>query len=369
MGNTWETLQAAVRGRGASAAVAAAPETIRHLAGIHIPSQTMIRRRLAFVLVPAEGPSTLLVQAVLEGTSRARAEVPRVATYVTDPVGAMAALLTEQRLDRGVVLAELDFLPAADTAKLGRAIPHARLEDAGDLFRAARRVRSPTEVEAHRRYARAAERAIEIAFSLAAGGGLTEHHVYARMQDAMSSLQDGIIPFLTLSSGPERTLQIHAHPSERVIREGDLLLVDMVGFFGGIYTDVARTVVVGRASPAQRTMYHRVRAVQREVIATLRPGMIAEEVYDRFLESVRAHGLNFTYRYVGHSTGYQVVEDPVLTPGNSEPLQAGMVLCVEVKDVEPGVGGVHLEDMLLLTAEGAEIWTDLMAADEILEIG
>ncbi len=366
--SAWQRVQAKVRAAGARAAVAAAPETVRHLAGVLFPSQIMIRRRFAFVVVPADGAPTLLVQAVLEGTARVRATVPNVATYVTEPIAAVARFLSEHGLNHGTLLTELDFLPAADAIELARAVSDATIKDAGDLFRMIRWVRSPAEVEEHRRYARAAERAIQVAFSLGAGDGVTERQVYARMQDAMLSLQGGIIPFLTLSSGPERTLQTHAHPGNRVIQPGDLLLVDAVGFFDGVYTDLARTVVVGEASPEQRAMYRRVRTVQQEVIDALRPGMTAGAVYDHFLQQAKARKLSFIYRYVGHSTGYQVVEDPVLTAGNPERLLAGMVLCVEVKDVSPGVGGVHVEDMILLTEEGAEVWTDLMASPEIPEI-
>jgi Xaa-Pro aminopeptidase len=362
----WQTIQTAVRERGAVAAVAASPESVRHLAGIVFPSQVMIRRRFAFVVVPAEGEPTLMVQAVLEHTARSRSTLAHVTTYVTGPTDALIGLLTAQHLDRGVLLVELDFLPSLDAAALERTLKEARLEDGSDLFTQARRTRSPAEVDGHRRYTRAAERAIQVAFALAPGA--TERQVHARMQDAMQSLADGTIPFLTLASGPERTMLMHALPEHRVIRSGDLLRVDVVGFFGGIYTDMARTVVVGQASSEQRATYRRVRDVQREVIDGLRPGLTAGEVYDHFTQSARSHGLGFTYRYVGHSTGYQVVEDPVLTTGNTERLQAGMVLCVEVMDLVEGVGGVHIEDMLLLTKDGAEVWTGLMASEEIPEI-
>jgi Xaa-Pro aminopeptidase len=144
--------------------------------------------------------------------------------------------------------------------------------------------------------------------------------------------------------------------------------VDLVGFFSGLYTDMARTVVVGEGTAEQRQLYRKVRAVQKEVIQFLRPGVIAGAVYERFLERVKAHGLSFAYRYVGHSVGYGVVEDPVLTSGAREPLLPGMVLCVEVMDRVPGVGAVHLEDMLVLTDDGPQVWTDIMAADELPEL-
>ncbi|OFV79404.1 MAG: hypothetical protein A2W26_07175 [Acidobacteria bacterium RBG_16_64_8] len=362
----WQLVQAKVREAGAVAAVAASPESVRHLAGIFFPSQVMIRRRLAFVAVPAVGAPTLIVQAVLERTARSQSTLAQVATFVTGPTEGLLRVLTEQRLHRGVLLAELDFLPAVDTAALERGLRDARIEDGSHLFAQARRTRSPREIEEHRRYTRAAERAIQVAFFLSQDA--TERQVHARMQDAMLSLAGGSIPFLTLASGPERTMLVHALPEDRVIRSGDLLRVDVVGFFGGIYTDMARTVVVGEASAEQRAIYRRVRAVQREVIDGLYPGLTAGEVYDGFTRSARTQNLSFTYRYVGHSTGYQVVEDPVLTTGNEEQLRAGMVLCVEVMDLVDGVGGVHVEDMLLLTEDGAEVWTDLMASDDIPEI-
>ena len=365
MPSPWEQVRQEVRRRSAVAAVAASPESVRHLAGVHFASQVMIRRRLAFVVVPADGDAVLLVQSVLETTARSLGSLPRVSTYVTGPVAALSGLLKERDLHRGALLIEMDFLPAADAGELATRLPEARLDDAGDLFRAVRQTRLPMEIEEHHGYSRAAERAIQIAFALAAGGGSTEQDVHVRMQDAMLTLAGGTIPFLTLASGPERTLDVHARPTSRIIRSGDLLRVDLVGFFSGMYTDMARTVAVGRSTPEQRDLYQRVRAVQREVIESLRPGLAAGDVYEGFLTRAKSHGLAFTYRYVGHSTGYDVVEEPVMTTGNPARLLPGMVLCVEVMDRLPGVGAVHLEDMLLLTDDGPEIWTNIMAADDL----
>jgi len=368
MHTPWGSLQEEVRRVEAAAAVAASPESIRHLAGVHFASQAMIRRRLAFAIIPAQGEPTLLVQAVLEGTARSQGIIPQVATYVTEPIEGLARVLAGMDLPRGELLAELDFLPAADARALGDRLPGWFIRDAGDLFRTARQVRTPGEQEALRRCARAAERAIQVAVSMAAGGGVTEREVYARMQDAMLRLGGGVIPFLTLSSGPERTLLTHASPTDRLLQPGDLLLVDAVGFFAGLYTDMARTVVVGEATGEQRDLYRRVRAMQQDVISAVRPGATAGEVYEKYLGSVKAHGVTYTYRYAGHSTGYQVVEEPVLMAGSEARLLPGMVLCVEVKDRVPGVGAVQLEEIFLLTEEGPRIWTDLMASDELPEI-
>src|SRR5207245_1476068 len=132
------------------------------------------------------------------------------------------------------------------------------------------------------------------------------------------------------ASGAERTLDVHAHPTDRVIGPGELLRVDVVGYFGGVYTDMARTVVVGRGTPAQRDLYRKVRAVQREVLDRLRPGVSAGDVYGSFLERVKHHGLSFAYRYVGHSTGYEVVEEPVINEGGQDTLLPGRVLGLAV---------------------------------------
>src|SRR5690349_14782272 len=135
MASAWQALQREVQQRDAVAAIAASPESVRHLAGVHFASQVMIRRRFAFVVVPAHGTPMLLVQAVLEGTARSRGLIPDVATYVTGPIEGLAGQLKERRLDRGTLLVELDFLPAADAQQLATLVPDARLDDAGELFR------------------------------------------------------------------------------------------------------------------------------------------------------------------------------------------------------------------------------------------
>lgn len=362
----WQKLQEHLRSVGAVAAVAVSPESVRHLSGVHFASQVMIRRRLAFVIVPAEGTPVLLVQQVLERTARTLTHLPEVAIYVVGSVAGLARTLQAKGLDRGRLLLELDFLPVADLWQLQSLLPESKAEDAGDLFHQIRLVRTPAEQVLLRRHTRAAERAMQVAFHLA--GGATEQQVYGRMHDALLALGGDTIPFLTLASGAERTLLTHAQPTDRVIREGDLLRVDMVGFFSGMYTDMARTAVVGRATREQRELYRKVRGTQLDVIEHLRPGLTAEQVYGFFRERATARGLSYAYRYVGHSTGYQVVEEPVLTVENAGRLEAGMVLCVEVMDKVEGLGCIHLEDMMLLRDDGPEIWTEIMASDELPEI-
>jgi len=369
MQSPWTRVQAEVRKAGAAAAVAVSPESVRHLAGVHFASQVMIRRRLAFVVIPAEGEPSLIVQAVLEGTATQRSQIPRVLTYLTGPVDGLARHLAEAGLDRGPLMVEMDFLPAADERRLAGALPATPIRDAGDLFQRARQVRTPAEITEHRRCAVAAERAIQTAFGSARAGHTTERDVYTRLANSLLALHGGVIPFLTLSSGPDRTRALHADPSDRVIAPGDFLLVDLVGFFAGLYTDIARTVVVGEATPAQARLFRRVRAVQQAVIDDLRPGLTAGQVYDIFVGHADAHGQSFRYRYVGHSTGYEVVEEPVLTAGSDRLLLPGMVLSVEVKDTELGVGAVHLEDMLALTETGVDVWTTAMTAADVPEVG
>jgi hypothetical protein len=134
MQTPWASVQTEVRRAGVVAAVAASPESVRHLAGVHFASQVMIRRRLVFVIVPAEGEPVLLVQAVLEGTARGGRTSPSALSTLTGPSSLRAAWA--EGLDRGNLLVEVDFLPAVDEAA-SRNVAFGRADhDAGDLTNA-----------------------------------------------------------------------------------------------------------------------------------------------------------------------------------------------------------------------------------------
>jgi Xaa-Pro aminopeptidase len=110
---------------------------------------------------------------------------------------------------------------------------------------------------------------------------------------------------------------------------------------------------VGEASPTQKRLYDAIFAGEEEQLQRIRPGMAASEVFDIAITEVERHGL-FPYRrhHCGHGIGLDVYEPPIVAPGVSQEIEAGMVFCLETPYYEIGWGGMMVEDTIVVTEDG-----------------
>ena len=164
-----------------------------------------------------------------------------------------------------------------------------------------------------------------------------------------------------VASGPNSALP-HARPSERVVSDGDLVLLDFGGVYGGYCVDVSRTVCVGSVNEQSRRFYSAVLEAQERAIAEVAPGVVASKVDDVARSTLEKHGFPEAFGHgTGHGLGLEIHEAPRIgrrgQPGCDVVLEAGMVFTVEPGLYVPGVGGVRIEDDVLVTEEGSEVLT------------
>lgn len=156
--------------------------------------------------------------------------------------------------------------------------------------------------------------------------------------------------------------------TDKLIRHGDLVFVDIGCMWNGYFADVGRTVACGEPSVAQRRIYRAVYEAHRAGLAAMRPGATNREVAGRIRSEARGHGLehHFLTLFIGHGIGVGSNEPPyvgeVFPDAEEVVLEAGMVFALEpliwVPDV-PGGGGVRLEDMVLVTESGPRVMSRL----------
>ena len=175
-----------------------------------------------------------------------------------------------------------------------------------------------------------------------------------------------------VASGPNAALP-HAHPGERKLTEGDLVVLD----FGGVYTsycvDLTRTVSIGKASARAREVYGAVLEAHDRAIAAVRPGASRLDIDAAARDTLGRHGLADAFGHgTGHGLGIEVHEDPRITrrrpdvDTREEEVAAGMVFTIEPGAYLPNWGGVRIEDDVLVTANGVEVLTDVTT--ELLEL-
>lgn len=152
----------------------------------------------------------------------------------------------------------------------------------------------------------------------------------------------------------------HATATGRRLRPGDLVTIDFGAEADGYYSDITRTVCVGRPTARQREVHGLVLRAQQQAIAAVRPGVPCAEI-DRAARSVieqAGHGEHFGHA-TGHGIGLMVHEGPSLSRLSKQRADAGMVFTVEPGVYVPRWGGVRIEDMVLVTAKGRRVLTSL----------
>ncbi len=166
---------------------------------------------------------------------------------------------------------------------------------------------------------------------------------------------DSFMPIV--ASGPRSALP-HGIASERKIRSGDLVTLDLGCFYQGYASDLTRTVAVGRINARMKTIYNLVLQAQTVAIVQARPGMKGNELDEVARKIIRdgGHGEHFGHG-LGHGLGLEIHAEPRVHFQFEEVLQAGQVVTIEPGIYIPRVGGVRIEDDILLREGPAQVLT------------
>lgn len=309
-------------------------------------------------------------------TLQARQEV-HDATTVIAPHGLLRALGEALKARRGTI--GLAFAPAQLTVAQKDALQLAagtrlRWLAAPDVIERLRAVKDATELAAMRDSARlisevwtAAVRDLE--------PGVSELAVAADIERSMK-LQGASAPsFETIVASGPRSAWPHARPTPKLLRKNELVVLDQGAILRDYCSDMTRTVFLGRPAVGARAgvrgkvrgLYDAVLEAQEAAIAAIRPGVSAASVDAAARKVFKRLGLE---RYFTHSTGHglglEIHEMPRLGRAEETLLEPGMVVTVEPGVYIERVGGIRIEDEVLVTSRGAEVLTT--ASREFLEL-
>ncbi|MBM9465890.1 M24 family metallopeptidase [Nakamurella leprariae] len=315
--------------------------------------------RLTCLVLPAgDGGAQLLVPA-LERPGWAGSPVEQLGLPVItwadgqDPYRALADLLPPAAR----VLAVDDHLPAVHALGAGGAVPGSELTLAGAAIAELRMRKTAVEIDALAAAGAAIDR-VQRSIGRWLRAGRTEHEVAADIATAIVAEGHTRPDFVIVGSGPNGASP-HHEASDRVIRPGDMVVIDIGGPMpSGYFSDCTRTYQVAgdgtaEPDPLAAEVYEIVRRAQQAGVAAVAPGVPAQEIdaAARRIITDAGYGEHFITR-TGHGIGLEVHEHPYIVTGNELPLEPGMAFSVEPGIYLPGRFGVRIEDVVVVGADG-----------------
>jgi Xaa-Pro aminopeptidase len=331
---------------------------LRYLIG----SRAQTFERLTALVLPASGEPTIVVPR-LELASLKESAATELGIAVRDwvdgddPYRVVADALggapagPAGRL--AIAVAVTDSMPALHLLPLADVLGTVPVL-ATDVLRRLRMVKDGAEIDALRKAGAAIDR-VHARVPEFLVPGRTEADVAADIAEAIVAEGHSEVAFIIVGSGPHGA-DPHHECSGRELRAGDIVVVDIGGpYEPGYNSDSTRTYSIGEPSPEVAQRYSVLQRAQQAAVEAVRPGVTAEQV-DAVARDVLAEaGLAdaFVHR-TGHGIGLSVHEEPYIVAGNDLPLEEGMAFSVEPGIYFPGQWGARIEDIVIVTADGAE---------------
>ena len=227
----------------------------------------------------------------------------------------------------------------------------------GGVIEKVRMVKQPAEIEKIRRSVFTNSQAFEAA-KKRIKPGVTENDVAAEIDYQMRRHGAEKAAFETIVASGERSALPHAHPTRKPLAKDELVLMDMGSCQNGYTSDMTRVLFLEKPKPRIASLYRAVLEAQLAAIDSVREGVTAERV-DRAARIVlAAHKLDKQFLHsTGHGLGLEIHESPRLGKKDKTVLVEGMVITIEPGAYLEGVGGVRIEDTILVTKTGCEVLT------------
>ena len=292
-------------------------------------------------------------------TEQAAMEAPGYAVHETSTPRThnVTAFELLQGIGAACVAVEEDAVTHTQYKALAGAMPGIALVALDGVPEALRRVKDEVEIAALERANGITARAFDYVCGFIRPG-VTEKQIAMELERwVQENGADSPAFSFIVASGPNGSL-CHATPGPRAVQAGDLITVDFGACVGGYRADMTRTVALGPVSAEQRRIYDTVLEAQKRALAAVKPGALCKDVDAAARGYIDAAGYEGRFGHgLGHATGLDIHEEPRFNTTSAGVLEEGMTMTVEPGVYLPGVGGVRIEDSVLVTRDGCRILT------------
>lgn len=376
-----------LREKGLDGAIVSSPENFHYVTGFGGHQHTVSRQpgfTLAVMRADDKVPTHLTTMDFEAATFRIKAAG---LNFVVDPYDTWVGLKTWDEIAHGAVVPdktamessmdklvqfmkacdlankkvgiELDYLPVPYYKSLTEKFPEAEFVDISDLFVYARSVKQPDEIEMFRKLCRIADHGFTEVSKIAKIGVSERELVQCFREDVIKSGFCAPSSWSMFSTGPSSARL--TLPGDGVVKDGDVVKFDagVNAEFDFYTTDTSRAWIIGNGDPALLKLKDRLYEGQRRMISAAKPGLPINELYHTAYDYVKEMFPCYRRGHQGHSIsmGPATAEAPYINASETRPLEAGMILAMEVPCYIDGVNGFNIEDMVLITEDGCEVLT------------
>jgi len=322
---------------------------LRYLSGVvEKPSE-----RLFGAFIPASGEPAMVVPRLYHDEMQDVSAIGGVHSW-TDEEGMASAISRWFDVPPGATVAVDPLLQASFLFLLQEQLPRARFVSAAPLLSEMRLYKDSYEQACLRRAAQMAD-AVMAEIGSRSPIGREERAVAADVERLFGEQGSEGVSFSPIcSTGPNAAFPHHM-PDSTVIEAGQCLVLDFGGVHQGYASDITRTIFAGEPPAELRRIYETVQAAQQHTVEQLRPGMIAgaADACAREYITQAGYGQAFIHR-LGHGIGLDVHEAPYLVAGSYAQLRPGVTFSVEPGIYVTGLGGVRIEDIVVMNDGGPE---------------
>jgi Xaa-Pro aminopeptidase len=358
-----------IKDAGLDAIVAMSPENITYVSGFVVPSQSLMRWRHAFCIVTTDGRISMVAIDMEANTVKAHAGIDDVRVYrefTEDPMDTLAETLRDLKLERAKIGIEMEFLPAKDFATLQKSLPAAQWVAGDAIFNKARQVKTANELALLCSLSKLTDKAIGDTLRQAKLG-MSEMDLAGLLLSALFAGGAENFKLMIIASG-ERSQFPNVGPTDRKLKAGDLIRMEIFGQKNGYLAGVCRTAVVGDATAEQYKIWSNLIECKYLVMGLIKPGASCPEIYRRFLQKFNELGFE-PISFVAHGIGLHLHEEPYMGRYGDEIVEAGMVGAFEPLVYIPGRFGMQNKDMFCVSDTGCELLSDYTPTDELLRVG
>jgi len=309
------------------------------------------------LLFPKNGEDTLYVYSV--NYEQAKAEGKDFSVELVKRDENLAAKVAAKIKDLGIKKLAFDTLTYESYRGLAKFLRgKAKLKPQGKLVWELRKVKAPEELELMRRAGELTCEGMKAAYEVIRPG-VREYEAAAEIEYAMRKKGSWGTAFDTIVASGMRSAYPHGGCTEREIREGDLVVVDIGASYRYYRSDMTRTLVAGKPSEKQKHLYEIVKTAQQKAVQKIKAKAKAKDIDAAARKVIEEAGYGeYFVHSLGHGVGLEVHEPPVLGQQSKDRLTTGNVVTVEPGIYLTGFGGIRIEDTVLVKEHGVEKLTD-----------